>query len=110
MLTWVSLVLHELTSRTGRLTASEAAQLVRRSTSSFRHEFTHLAGTTFRTACLRARLERGKLLLMTTCLSIPDISNHLGYSDRTKFEKAFKRVYGNTPTQFRRIGRSGSGR
>jgi AraC-like DNA-binding protein len=56
----------------------------------------------FRTAKLHARLAPAPNLLRNSSLSIPEISAQLGYSDRTKFEKAFKRVYGITPTQYRR--------
>ena len=47
----------------GDLSAAEAAQLVGRSTSRFRHEFTLTAAMTFRTARLHAKLSYGILLL-----------------------------------------------
>lgn len=97
----VRTVLQALAQRSGQLTAAEAAALVCQSTSRLRHQFAQAAGMNFRTARLHAKLDRGRLLLKTTASSIPDISAFLGYSDRTKFEKAFKRRYGLTPTQFR---------
>src|SRR5206468_1709634 len=53
MIAWTTRILQELTERNGRLTAREAAQLVRRSMSGFRHGFTNLVGINFRTARTR---------------------------------------------------------
>src|SRR6266852_6033635 len=97
----VQLIVNELQTRCGALSATEAAQLTNRSKRSFRHQFTRTAGINFRTARVKAKLERGVALLHTTNLDIPEISAQLGYSDRTKFEKAFKRFYGMTPTRYR---------
>jgi AraC-like DNA-binding protein len=94
-------VLNELEARNGALSASEAAQLMNLGKRRFRYEFTRHTGINFRTARVRAKLARAQSLLLTTDLSIPDISEQLGYSDRTKFERMFKRLYGATPTQYR---------
>lgn len=94
-------VLDELEARNGALSLSEAAQLMNRSKRRFRYQFTRHTGINFRTARVRAKLARAQSLLLTTDLSIPDISEQLGYSDRTKFERMFKRLYGATPTQYR---------
>lgn len=97
----VEVVMRHLDQCAGRLTEAEAARLVDLSPSWFRHRFRRMAGMSFRTARVRAKLERGLLLLTTTHLSIPEITTMLQYSDRTKFEKAFKRAYRLTPTQYR---------
>ena len=96
----IQTVLRELTHRD--LPAAEAASIFRRSSSRFRHRFTAVMGVNFRTARMRAKLDRGAHLLIETRLSVAEISARLGYSDRSKFEKAFKRVRGMTPTEFRR--------
>jgi AraC family transcriptional regulator, transcriptional activator FtrA len=97
----IQIVLNELETRSGTLSVADAAQLVNRSERSFRRDFARNVGVTFRVARLHAKLEKGELLLRTTGLCISEISAQLGYSDRTKFEKAFKRCYGTTPTHFR---------
>src|SRR5262245_61269794 len=97
----VERIVRELQQRAGNLTAAEAARLARRSKSRVRHVFTPSAGMNFRTARLHARLEEGRRLLLQTRLSIPEISAKLYYSDRSKFDKAFKRVFDATPTQYR---------
>ena len=99
---FVDRILQELGRCSGNLTASQAAQLAQRSQSRMRHVFTANAGMTFRTARLHARIKSAVHLLTQTDMSIPRISAQLGYSDRSKFEKAFKRIYHLTPTQFRR--------
>jgi len=98
----VESILDELQMRAGDLTAAEAAQLARCSATRFRHIFTLSAGMNFRTARQRARLEYGRELLIQTRMTVPEISAKLRYSERTKFEKAFKRLYGLTPTQYRK--------
>jgi AraC-like DNA-binding protein len=87
----------------GQLTETEAAQLAGVSTSRFRHAFKHLAHVSFRTARLQAKLAHGAELLKNSTLSVNEISGLLGYSDRTKFEKAFKKINGLTPTVYRRL-------
>jgi len=96
----IQTVVRELSRR--ELSAAEASLIFRRSSSRFRHRFTAVVGVNFRTARMRAKLDRGAHLLIGTRLSIAEISARLGYSDRSKFEKAFKRVRGMTPTEFRR--------
>ena len=85
------------------LTETGAARIALMSTSHFRHEFTRITGSSFRMVRLQAKVARGRFLLGTTNWNIPAISAMLGYSDRTKFDKAFKRVYGYSPTLYRRM-------
>ncbi len=101
----LDLVLRALQEQRGQLTESEAAQLVGVSLSWFRHDFRRYAAMSFRTARLQAKLAHGADLLTTTTLSIGDISAILGYSDRTKFEKAFKKSKGVTPSTYRHPSR-----
>ena len=100
---FVQRILQELQDRSGALSADEAAQLANRSKSRVRHAFPLHAGRNFRTARKQAKLERGRQLLLDTRLSIPEISALLQYSDRTKFDKAFKEVYQLTPKAYRQL-------
>jgi AraC-like DNA-binding protein len=99
---FVGRIVRELERKRGSLTATQAAKLVNRSESRMRHVFTASAGMTFRRARLYARLDRARDLLLHTRMTIPSISRNLGYSDRSKFERAFKKVFGVTPAQYRR--------
>lgn len=47
------------------------------------------------------RMERAKLLLQSTDLSILEIAGQLGFATRSYFSQAFREVTGMTPTQFR---------
>ena len=98
----VERIVRELKERAGNLTAAEAARLARWSKSRIRHVFTKRAGMNFRTARLLARMVYARDLLIHTLMTIPQIASKLGYSGRTKFDKAFKGVYGVTPAQYRR--------
>ena len=94
-------VMEALRLHRGQLTETQAAQLVGISTSWFRHDFKRHTSVSFRTARLHAKLTHGAHLLTTTHLNVPDIAYLLGYSDRTKFEKSFKRLHGLTPVAYR---------
>lgn len=48
-----------------------------------------------------ARIERAKILLTTTDISIQDISDRLHFGARTYFTKVFRQVAGTTPAEFR---------
>lgn len=48
-----------------------------------------------------ARMERAKLLLQSTDLSILEIAGQLGFATRSYFSQAFREITGMTPTQFR---------
>ena len=93
--------MEQLSRRNGLLTEAEAASLFNLSPTWFRHQFRNGAGISFRSARLRVKLSYGLNLLATTQLSITEISIRLQYSDRTKFEKAFKREYKETPFRYR---------
>lgn len=47
------------------------------------------------------RMERAKLLLQSTDLSILEIAGQLGFATRSYFSQAFREITGMTPTQFR---------
>ena len=48
------------------------------------------------------RMERAKKLLLTTALSIAEVSEQSGYADYRVFTKVFKKTEGITPSQYRR--------
>jgi transcriptional regulator GlxA family with amidase domain len=47
------------------------------------------------------RMERAKMLVSSTFLSIKEIMNTVGISDESHFVKDFRRAYGLTPSQYR---------
>ena len=48
------------------------------------------------------RTENAKNLLLTTELSIDEISEKLGYSDRNSFTFSFKKITGLSPAEYRK--------
>ena len=48
------------------------------------------------------RMENAKKLLLSTSLSIAEISEQCGYGDYRVFTKVFKKSEGTTPSRYRR--------
>jgi AraC family transcriptional regulator len=49
------------------------------------------------------RLEKAAELLLSTDISIAEISLEGGYSDQAQFTKAFRQMYGTPPASYRRL-------
>lgn len=63
--------------------------------------FKRLLGVTFQDYVVSLRLERGKLLLLTTDLKIYEISEQVGFENSNYFSAAFKKKLGVSPLQYR---------
>ncbi len=59
-------------------------------------------GVNFLAYLTNIRMERAKKLLLSTALSIAEISEQLGFGDYRVFTKVFKKTEGVTPSQYRR--------
>ena len=59
-------------------------------------------GVNFLAYLTNIRMERAKKLLLTTSLSIAQVSEQSGYGDYRVFTKVFKKSEGITPSQYRR--------
>ena len=64
--------------------------------------FKNEIGVGFLAYLTNIRIEKAKKLLLSTSLSVTEISEHTGYSDYRVFTKVFKKTEGITPSQFRR--------
>ena len=64
--------------------------------------FKNEIGVNFLAYLTNIRMERAKKLLLTTDLSVADISEQSGYGDYRVFTKGFKKAEGVTPSQYRR--------
>ncbi|TWU03073.1 CFA/I fimbrial subunit D [Symmachiella macrocystis] len=58
-------------------------------------------GTTYRELLDRIRFDRASEMLLGSCTSVSEISVELGYSAPANFVRAFKRMSGYTPSEFR---------
>ena len=64
--------------------------------------FKNEIGVGFLSYLTNIRIENAKKLLLSTALSVTEISSYSGYGDYRVFTKAFKKTEGITPSQFRR--------
>ena len=48
------------------------------------------------------RMSEAKILLCNTFLSVKEVLAHAGFTDESHFVRDFKRIYGITPTEYRR--------
>lgn len=59
-------------------------------------------GVGFLTYLTGIRMEKAKKLLLSSSFSVAEISERCGYGDYRVFTKAFKKIEGTTPSQYRR--------
>jgi len=83
------------------LSADELALSVNLSLSRFRHIFKFEIGTSPARHLQALRLERARELLETSLLSVKQIMATVGVTDRSHFDRKFKKVYGVTPVSYR---------
>jgi AraC-like DNA-binding protein len=63
--------------------------------------FKSLVGTTVLQYCINKRINAAKLLLNENKQSISEISDIVGYQDHSAFTRAFRRITGSSPKQWR---------
>lgn len=85
---------------TGRVSIDSAAQSIDTSVRTLQRELNR-AGTDFRSLTNAARVQRAIELLRHTNGSITRVSNELGYSSPAHFARAFRKVTGSGPREFR---------
>ena len=64
--------------------------------------FKNEIGVGFLAYLTNIRMEKAKKLLLSTALSVTEISSRVGYGDYRVFTKVFKKTEGITPSRFRR--------
>jgi len=82
--------------------ASEAGM----SRSAYAARFKELVGQTMFDYLTAVRMQRAQALLRESGLKLGDIAARVGYSSRLAFSKAYKRLAGTTPSQYRRTARA----
>jgi AraC-like DNA-binding protein len=60
-----------------------------------------VAGTTPSQWLLRTRLERARILLLTTDLTISELTSRVGFKDISHFSRSFRNQYGASPGRYR---------
>jgi AraC family transcriptional regulator len=84
------------------ITLSELASAVNMSLYHFAVLFRQSTGVSPHRYVLNQRVERAKGLLRDPKLSVLDVSINVGFEHQNNFARAFRRVIGVSPTQFRR--------
>lgn len=80
---------------------SELAHLTHLSESRFSHLFSQTVGVSPQSYILRAKIDMSKELLANTELSIAQVAASVGFKDQNYFSRAFKRLTGSSPTEYR---------
>lgn len=86
----------------GEVTLQEAAAYVHLNPSYLSHLFKQQTKVNFMDFVLKQRMEEAKRLLSTTSLRISEMALRLGYTDISYFSNTFKRIIGQTPSDFRK--------
>ena len=73
------------------------------STSYVRQVFKQILNETISEYIIRKRMELAGSLLKNTSLKIQEIAQECGYEDQRYFASSFKKFYGCTPTEYKRI-------
>lgn len=72
------------------------------SRSHFMYKFKEVMGTTFKEYLNQIRTMKAKEMLCRSELSISEITYAVGFSSLRQFERAFKKISGTSPTEYRR--------
>ena len=83
-------------------TLGKMAQSVNLSAPYFCYLFKSITGVSPAKYLKSLRMQQSAVLLTTTCLSVKQIVRHVGFDDDSHFVRDFKRMYGVTPTEYRR--------
>jgi transcriptional regulator GlxA family with amidase domain len=91
-----------------RIGLAEAAKIACIERTHFSRLFNANAGSTFSEWVVKIRIQEAKRLLEGSRCSVTVVAASVGYTDVTTFERAFRRVEGICPREFRRSRLSGA--
>jgi AraC-like DNA-binding protein/CheY-like chemotaxis protein len=87
----------------GRIDINELAQLTRWSSQHFIRVFTQFMGDTPYQHILKKKMEKAKVLITETDISMKDIAFELSFNSYGNFCKIFKRETGKNPDEYRKF-------
>jgi AraC-like DNA-binding protein/ligand-binding sensor protein len=90
-----------LEHQTDELSLGEVAKAVNMSTYYFCKSFKKVTGINFTDYVSRVRLEKAKNLLLNPNLRVSEIAYEVGFQSLTHFNRVFKKILGQSPTQYR---------
>jgi YesN/AraC family two-component response regulator len=83
------------------LSLSQVAKAVNTSTFYFCKLFKRVTGINFTDYLSRVRIEKAKNLLLNPSLRISEIAFEVGFQSLTHFNRVFKKIIGQSPTEYR---------
>lgn len=90
-----------LEHQSDKLTLGEVARAVNMSSFYFCKMFKKVAGINFTDYVARVRIEKSKNLLLNPNLRVSEIAFEVGFQSLTHFNRVFKKVLGQSPTEYR---------
>ena len=84
------------------VSVSDVAAYVEKSASYVSTRFKTEMGCTLSSFIIQCKIEEAKSLLQHTDMSIADISSYLCFSDQCYFHRAFRKITGETPLEYRK--------
>lgn len=85
-----------------RITIEDLSRKFLLNATTLKNVFKQIYGTTIAAHMRIHRLEQAALLLQTTTDEIASIAQAVGYDSASRFTTAFREMYGETPTEFRK--------
>lgn len=85
-----------------KLKVRDLARCINLSPSRLHHLFKASTGTSLLQYLKIRRLQKAKELLETTTLNVKETMSVVGFSDASHFVRDFKRIFGTTPSEYRR--------
>jgi AraC-like DNA-binding protein len=89
------------THQAEELRLGQVAKVVNTSTFYFCKMFKKVAGVNFTDYLSRVRIEKSKELLLNPNLRVSEIAYEAGFQSLTHFNRVFKRILGQSPTEYR---------
>jgi YesN/AraC family two-component response regulator len=87
--------------QTEELSLSQVAKAVNMSSYYFCKMFKKVAGINFTDYVARVRIEKSKNLLLNPNLRVSEIAFEVGFQSLTHFNRVFKKILGQSPTDYR---------
>ena len=87
--------------RPRNLSLSQVAKAVNMSSYYFCKMFKKVAGINFTDYVARVRIEKSKNLLLNPNLRVSEIAFEVGFQSLTHFNRVFKKILGQSPTDYR---------
>lgn len=99
----ISNVVRYINNNSGNITLSELSVQFNLSQGYLSRYLKQETGSSFAVLVRKLKMEKAAHLLINSNLSIEEIINEVGYVDISNFYRSFKRIYGKTPGEFKKM-------